>query len=134
MSRSAIRPTTAAGRILFSLPPEALLENGVRRPALRRALAGRVPEAVLDQQLRGYQMPDWYEQIRGEEVRAFAFAAAEPGLARSMIDLEATGAAARNWPTSGWEERPVIYRYRMQLLRSLAAASFVNSVRSGGLG
>lgn len=118
----------------FSLPPEALLDKGVRRPALRRALAGRVPAAVLDQRLRGYQMPDWYEQIRREEVLDFAGAAAAPGLAASMIDLAAVEAAARSWPTSGWEQRPVIYRYRMQLLRTLAAASFVNRVRSGGLG
>ena len=118
----------------FSLPPEALLEKGVRRPALRRALAGRVPPAVLDQRLRGYQMPDWYEQITGDEVRAFAASAAVPGLAGSTIDLAAVEAAARSWPTSGWERRPVIYRYRMQLLRTLAAASFVNMVRSGGLG
>jgi asparagine synthase (glutamine-hydrolysing) len=118
----------------FSLPPEALLEDGVRRPALRRALGGRVPGAVLDQPLRGYQMPDWYEQIRGDEVRAFARAAAAPGLAGSMIDLAAVEAAAQSWPTTGWEQRPVIYRYRMELLRTLAALSFVNSVRSVNLG
>lgn len=118
----------------FSLPPEALLDGGVRRPALRRALAGRVPDAVLDQRLRGQQMPDWYEQITSEAVRAFARAEAESGLAGSLIDLEAVTEAARNWPTSGWGERPVIYLYRMHLLRSLAAARFVSSVRSGGLG
>ncbi|HYD38982.1 MAG TPA: asparagine synthase-related protein [Allosphingosinicella sp.] len=118
----------------FSLPTEALLDQGVRRPALRRALAGRVPPGLLDQRLRGYQMPDWYEQITSEEVRRFAAAEAAPGLAASMIDLEEMEAAARSWPRSGWEQRSVIYRYRMQLLRTLAAASFVNMVRSGRLG
>lgn len=118
----------------FSLPSEALLEDGVRRPALRRALAGRVPDALLDQVLRGYQMPDWYEQIGGGEVRDFARAAAAAGLAASMIDLEAMQAAARSWPTAHWEERPIVYLYRMQLLRTLAAAGFVNSVRSGSFG
>ncbi|MGA9580704.1 MAG: asparagine synthase-related protein [Allosphingosinicella sp.] len=117
----------------FSLPSEALLDGGVRRPALRRALAGRVPAGLLDQRLRGQQMPDWYEQVGGEEVQAFARAQAESGLAGSVIDLEAVQEAARSWPTSGWERRPIIYLYRMHLLRTLAAASFVNSVRSGGL-
>lgn len=117
----------------FSLPPEALLDGGVRRPALRRALSGRVPDAVLDQRLRGQQMPDWYEQIRGDEVRAFARAEAESGLAGSLIDLDAVNETARSWPTSHWGERPVIYLYRMHLLRSLAAAGFVSSVRSGRL-
>ncbi|HEY0131958.1 MAG TPA: asparagine synthase-related protein [Allosphingosinicella sp.] len=118
----------------FSLPPEALLDGGVRRPALRRALAGRVPDAVLDQRLRGQQMPDWYEQISGDEVRAFARAQAESGLAAPFIDLDAANESARSWPTSGWGERPVIYHYRMYLLRTLSAASFVGSVRSGRLG
>lgn len=118
----------------FSLPPEALLDSGVRRPALRRALAGRVPAELLDQRLRGQQMPDWYEQIRGDEVRAFAGDQAASGLAGSVIDLEAVDGVARTWPTSGWEDRPVIYLYRMHLLRALAAASFVGSVRSGALG
>jgi asparagine synthase (glutamine-hydrolysing) len=115
----------------FSLPPEALLDGGIRRPALRRALAGRVPDAVLDQRLRGQQMPDWYEQISGEEVRAFARAEAESGLAGSLIDLDSVTEAAQSWPISDWEERPVIYLYRMHLLRTLAASSFVSSVRSG---
>jgi asparagine synthase (glutamine-hydrolysing) len=118
----------------FSLPPEALLDEGERRPALRRALEGRVPGAVLDPRLRGYQMPDWYEQIRGGEVQAFARAEAESGLAGSVIDLDAVVEAAQGWPASGWEERPIIYLYRMHLLRTLAAARFVSSVRSGGLG
>jgi asparagine synthase (glutamine-hydrolysing) len=115
----------------FSLPAEALLDDGVRRPALRRALAGRVPDAVLDQRLRGQQMPDWYEQISGEEVRAFARAEAESGLAGTLIDLDAVLEASQGWPTSGWEQRPVIYLYRMHLLRTLSASSFVGSVRSG---
>lgn len=118
----------------FSLPPEALLDGGERRPALRRALDGRVPGAVLDQRLRGYQMPDWYEQVRGDEVRAFARAEAQSGLAGSVVDLAAVDEAARSWPASGWQERPVIYLYRMHLLRTLAAASFVSSVRSGRFG
>ena len=118
----------------FSLPPEALLDGGVRRPALRQALSGRVPALLLDQRLRGQQMPDWYEQIRGDEVRAFARAQAASGLAGSVIDLEALDEVARTWPTSGWEERQVIYLYRMHLLRTLAAASFVSSVRSGAIG
>lgn len=118
----------------FSLPPEALLDGGVRRPALRGALAGRVPDSVLDQRLRGQQMPDWYEQIGGEDVKAFARAQAQSGLAASVIDLEAVIEVARTWPTSGWGERQVIYLYRMNLLRTLAAASFIGSVRSGGFG
>lgn len=118
----------------FSLPPEALLDGGVRRPALRRALAGRVPDGLPDQRLRGQQMPDWYEQISADEVRAFAKAEAESGLAGSVVDLEAVDRAARSWPTSGWGERPIFYLYRMHLLRSLAAARFVSAARSGGLG
>jgi len=68
------------------------------------------------------------------EVGGLLRAEAESGLAGSMIDLQAVNEVARAWPTSGWGERPVIYLYRMHLLRTLAAASFVSSVRRGGLG
>ncbi len=118
----------------FSLPPEALLDGGERRPALRSALAGRVPDAVLDQRLRGQQMPDWYEQIKAGEVQAFARAEAASGLAGALIDLEAVNDSALSWPTAHWQERTIIYHYRMHLLRTLAAASFISSVRSGRLG
>ena len=108
----------------FSLPSDALLRDGIRQPALRRALAGRVARPVLETRLRGYQAADWYEHIDPEEVRAIAASGSE-----GVIDFEAIRAAVDSWPNGGWHERAILSRYRTRLLRALAAARFSASVR-----
>ncbi len=123
----AERDATADRRLIefcFSLPPEALLSDGVRQPALRHALAGRVAPAVLEARLRGYQAADWYEHIDPEEVRAIAASGSD-----GVIDFEAIRAAADSWPKGGWDQRANLYRYRTRLLRALAAARFSAAVR-----
>ena len=124
------RDPTADRRLIefcLSLPPEALLAGGVRRPALRRALEGRVAGAVLDSRLRGYQTADWYERIGPDEVSRAAGSAAESADPALFAAAAMTRDAAR-WPTSGWERREVIFRYRMQLLRAVSAARFAAAV------
>jgi len=121
-------PTADRDLIEFclALPLDALLKNGIERPLLKSALSDRLPPELLDQTTRGYQMADWYEQIRQEDVRAFAARLRErPGAA--LLDWEEVDAAIGSWPTNGWERRPVIYRYRMRLLRALSAAEFAQS-------
>lgn len=120
------RDPTADRRLIefcLSLPPEALLAGGVRRPALRRVLEGRVAGEVLDSRLRGYQTADWYERIGPEEVSRAAQGAAASADPALFATAAMTRDAAR-WPTSGWERRDVIFRYRMQLLRAISAAQF----------
>lgn len=67
-------------------------------------------------------------------MRSFTGVATAPGLAGSMIDFAALEAAAQSRPTTGWAQRPVIYRNHKHLRRTLAGASFVKSARRGGLG
>jgi asparagine synthase (glutamine-hydrolysing) len=117
----------------FSLPPEAFLRNGVRRPAMRHALAPRLPAEVLDQSLRGYQMPDWYEHFPAEEMRE-AVAELEAEGENGVVDLAALRTAAQSWPAGGWHERPIIYFYRIKFLRALAACHFIRSARSAAEG
>jgi asparagine synthase (glutamine-hydrolysing) len=112
----------------FSLPAEAFLKDGVRRPAMHRALGGRLPESIMGQTLRGYQMADWYEQLTKEDVLRFVQALAEQG-DDGVVDLDALRAAAENWPTGNWHHRPTIYFYRTKFLRALSAAHFARSVQ-----
>jgi len=118
-------PTADRDLIEFclSLPLDAFLKEGVERPLVKAALADRLPAELLGQNLRGYQMADWYEQIRPEEVRAFADRLRASKRA-TILDWDEVEAAIHAWPSSGWEQRPIIYRYRMRLLRALAAAEF----------
>jgi len=110
----------------FSLPAEAYLRNGIRRPAMRHALEGRIPAAVMEQKLRGYQMADWYEQVSGEGVRNFIRGVDADG-AGDIVDLPAVRSAADRWPTGNWHHRPTIYLFRTKLLRALSASHFINS-------
>jgi asparagine synthase (glutamine-hydrolysing) len=124
------RDATADRRLIefcFALPADAYLKNGVRRPAMRRALAGRLPLEVMEQRLRGYQMADWYEHILAEDVRRLAERVAAEG-ENGIVDLSAVRAAVETWPTGDWHDRPLMYFYRTKLMRALSASHFVRSV------
>jgi asparagine synthase (glutamine-hydrolysing) len=125
------RDATADRRLVefcFSLPAEAFLKDGVRRPAMRHALAGRLPAAIMSQKLRGYQMADWYEHLSAGEVQDFVRRLADQG-EDAVVDLDALRAAAESWPTGNWHHRPTIYFYRTKFLRALSAAHFIRSAR-----
>jgi asparagine synthase (glutamine-hydrolysing) len=111
----------------LTLPTDALLKDGVERPLLKTALQDRLPPELLGQGLRGYQMADWYEQIPQDDVRKFASAIRANPATASLLDWEEVDAAIENWPETGWELRPIIYRFRMRLLRALSAAEFLGS-------
>ena len=117
-----------------SLPPEALLSDGLRRPALRHALAGRVPAMVIEQSLRGYQMADWYEQLPAGDAASFARRLANSPAVHAVVDMDALLRAIGQWPAGGWGDRRIVYHYRGQVLRALAGAQFADAVRSGRFG
>jgi asparagine synthase (glutamine-hydrolysing) len=120
------RDPTADARLVrfcFSLPPEAFLDKGVRRPALRAALAGRLPAARLDAPIRGFQGADWYERVDGAALMAFAHPYAEA--AGDIVDLAALEATARNWPTQDFHQRRILYFYGSKCLRAASAAHFI---------
>jgi asparagine synthase (glutamine-hydrolysing) len=53
----------------LSIPTEQYLANGVPRALAKRALADRLPQAVLNEQKKGHQAVDWHEGLtaaRGE--------------------------------------------------------------------
>ncbi|HET9427342.1 MAG TPA: asparagine synthase-related protein [Allosphingosinicella sp.] len=118
------RDPTADRRLVefsFSLPAEALLKDGVDRPALRAALAGRVAAEVLTTRLRGFQSADWHRLV--DPARLVKFIDSR-GAANRVVDLESLRAAVAAWPRSDWEKRPVIYRYAIDVMRALAALDF----------
>ncbi len=130
------RDPTADRRLIefcLSLPGDMLLRDGVRRPALRAALANRLPRAVLDQRLRGSQMADWYEQIPQAAVAEFAHRLRLDRFV-SLIDPAEVETALGTWPRQGWAEQRVIARYRMKLLRTLSAAQFLDSFQDSASG
>src|SRR5207249_2791570 len=59
-----LRDPTADVRLIefcLSVPTEQFFRDGVNRALARRALADRLPPAVVEEQRKGYQGVDWHE-------------------------------------------------------------------------
>jgi asparagine synthase (glutamine-hydrolysing) len=124
------RDPTADKRLVeycLSIPTEQYLQNGVPRALAKRALADRLPQAVLNERKRGYQAADWHEGVTAARVEIAAeldrLAACAP--AAKTLDIERMKRLVENWPTSGWERDDVIRPYRLALLRGVAAGHFL---------
>lgn len=118
-------PTTERRFVEFclSLPREALLKDGVARPIARAALADRVPAAILDARTRGLQFADWFCHFARDEV-ADTIGGAR---AQDLLDRPSIDRLLAHWPRDGFDRPSVIRTYRMDLMRAVSAASFVES-------
>lgn len=124
------RDVTADRRLAefcLSLPVEALLHEGERRPALRRALAGRVAPEVLSPRARGYQSADWFERVDRAALLRWADRVDRPP-ARRVVDLDSVRRIADTWPGENPIAQRSIALYPMSLLRALSAAQFANDM------
>jgi asparagine synthase (glutamine-hydrolysing) len=111
----------------LSIPTEEYLKDGVPRSLAKRALADRLPQAVLNEQKKGYQAIDWHEGLTAARaevaVELDRLAACAP--AARTLDIERMKRLVENWPTSGWERDEVMQPYRLALLRGIAAGHFL---------
>lgn len=118
------RDVTADRRLVefcFSLPVEARLKDGVRRPALVQALAGRVAPEVLRGASRGLQSADWRTRVDRADLEAFA-RSARGAASERLLDWAAVEAAVAGWP--GTDTGLVGMYQSASLLRALVAARF----------
>lgn len=123
------RDPTADRRLIefcLSLPLDALLKDGVRRPLARAALADRLPPAVLDERRKGYQAADWHEGMTAhrEEIRSLIERIARHDVASAILDVAALRQMFDCWPAGGWDDPLVMARYRGSLLVALSAGHF----------
>jgi len=125
-----IRDPTADKRLVefcLSVPMEQFLASGIPRALGRRALSDRLPQAVLKARAKGYQAADWYEGFStardavAEEVTRLK----NCGAADNVLDLERMIALVEDWPKSGWSSQRVMRRYRLALMRGIAAGHFL---------
>ena len=111
----------------LSIPTEEYLANGVTRALAKRALADRLPQAVLNERKRGYQAVDWHEGLTAARpeiaVELERLVACAP--AARALDLARMKRLAENWPASGWGTYNVMRQYRQALLRGIAAGHFL---------
>ena len=111
----------------LSIPTEQYLANGAQRALAKRALADRLPQAVLTERKNGYQAADWHENLTAArtEVAAELDRLAACALAAKALDIDRLKRLVENWPTSGWERDGVIQPYRLALLRGISAGQFL---------
>ena len=111
----------------LTIPTEQFLADGVPKALAKRALADRLPQAVLNEQKKGYQAVDWHEGLTAARAEIASeldrLAACVP--AAKALDIDRMKRLVENWPTSGWERDEVMQPYRLALLRGISAGHFL---------
>lgn len=124
------RDPTADRRLVefcLATPTDQFMRNGVPRALARKALADRLPAAVLDAPLKGYQAADWHEGLTAarDEVAAEVERLAASAPASAALATERMRQLVRDWPQTGWNNHEVMEPYRLGLLRGLSAGHFL---------
>jgi asparagine synthase (glutamine-hydrolysing) len=82
-------------------PDWAQRHRGLSRAAARATMRGRVPDEIRLRNVRGAQLPDWYDRLtdaRLEITQELVAARADPS-SRALIDLDRLDLLVRHWPT-----------------------------------
>lgn len=119
------------------IPEDQYLHKGCDRWLIRRAMKGRLPDAVLTSKKRGVQAADWFTRLTREreviskELKKFS---GSPDVA-SMIDLPRLMGVLDNWPDS----EPPVYSdesspLSFSLPQALGAAYFIENVTGTNYG
>jgi asparagine synthase (glutamine-hydrolysing) len=128
-----MRDPTADRRLIelaLRIPERQFILNGVERSLARRALADRLPPAVVAEQRRGLQAADWHlgfakaQAAIGEELAAQG----RNPQARAIINIERLQQAMAEWPNSDPRQDKTAMLYRHAMLRSVAAGHFLRKV------
>ena len=131
-----LRDPTADKRLVeycLSIPTDQFLSDGIQRALAKRALADRLPAAVLNEKKKGYQAADWHEGLaaaRGEVAEELERLSASAPAARAL-DIERMKGLLENWPASGWERDEVMEPYRLALLRGISVGHFLRKASGG---
>jgi asparagine synthase (glutamine-hydrolysing) len=122
-------PTADARLAEFCLqaPMEAYVAGGETRLLARRALADRLPQAVLDDRSKGLQGVDWHEGLNGarEDVRTELNRLSHCDPAARILDIERLRSLVDSWPKDGWSQDDIMWSYRLALLRGVATGHFL---------
>lgn len=123
-------PTADRGLIEFclSLPVEQLIHDGVYRPLARRALADRVPEAILNLPTRGFQGADWYARLRRVDALNVLDEIAASHSACELLDVPKMRQAIDDWPSPERNGYAAVFTFGRTLTDALASGKFIADV------
>ncbi len=116
---------------MLAVPMREFVAGGQFRSLVRRALADRVPAAVLDERRKGLQAADWYRGLdrARRELRAELDQIATCPDAAALLDLERLERLERDWPERDWGSASVALDYRTALLRAVSVGHFLRKAR-----
>jgi len=114
----------------LSIPGEEFLRGGTERGLARRAFTDRVPKAVTDTHLRGYQGADWYEKVARDLplLRAELEVIGRCSDAAQALDTRWIADTIETLPSRGLGDPGTLLRYRYGLLRGISAGHFMRKV------
>ena len=124
------RDPTADKRLVefcLGVPMDQWFAAGEPRALGRRALADRLPRAVLDERRKGYQAVDWHEGMAAarDEIEAEIGRFANCAPAAQALDVERLRQLMKDWPDARWGRQETIDAYRLALLRAASAGHFL---------
>lgn len=82
----------------LQLPARAQLFDGVTRPLARAALEDRLPRAIIDNQVRGYQGADWVSRFPKERALELVEEISSCSSVHELLDLPKLKSACEDWP------------------------------------
>lgn len=114
----------------LGLPSEAFLSHGTPRLLARRALADRLPSAVIGERRMGRQAIDWHEGLTAsrDAIRVEIDRLKHVPSAAAALDLDRLDRLLETWPEGGWEDEAVVQNYRLALMRGLVSGHFLRKV------
>lgn len=117
----------------FALPEEQYQRNGVTRWLIRRAMAKRLPPAVLANKKRGLQAADWYERLdASRNAMAVELECLEQSeLARRALDLARLRSLLEQFPSSGWDKMQTMINYRGVLESGIMVGRYLRWFEAG---
>lgn len=111
----------------FAVPEEQWQRGGERRSLIRRAMAGRLPTAVLHNPKRGLQAADWSEQLLAQRttIQADLARIAQNVTAQRYLDLPRLHQLADSLNQPGWRGENRFMEYQWVLLYGMMLGHFI---------
>jgi asparagine synthase (glutamine-hydrolysing) len=124
------RDPTADRRLVefcLSVPDAQFRLRGIPSSLARRAMADRLPPAVLRERARGLQAADWHSGFADpkSELGGAVARLAQCRETTRLLDIPRLQETVRHWPAAGWHEPGVTRLYRNALLQALSNGDFL---------
>ena len=111
----------------LSVPIQEYVRDGMPGALIRKGLADRLPDEVRLEFRRGVQGTDWHLGIEHSALQHEIELLAGCANVCALVDIAKMREMVDTWPQGGWQTAQAERPYRLGLMRTISAASFVRS-------